>query len=819
MRSSPQARAGVLTFVTAFVVLFSSVLVHRLVSAKLLSNFAFFVISLTMLGFAISGVVLSRRRDVLLARLDALAAWSGVGFALSMLFAAAVFARAPNVEDWGESSRSGFLVAFLSCLPLALLFVVPFAFAGLLLGTLLSSPEFAVRRLYFLDLLGSAMGAVAAIPGIRWLGVEPALAAACALLLAAGALAGRARGARLRGGLAVAAAALLLAVIWPGRIVAFRYPRNSHLGLSQVPGSGNLLEYTRWDPIARIEVLRVPAPAAAGMRYTAMFDDNPALLKRFRLVLTQNNNAHTFAPYYDGTPSTLAGLDRSIYAAAYVGSSVKRPKALVLGVGGGLDILTALRYDARAVTGVEVNGATLEIVTRRYARHFRHWVLDPRVRLVHDDGRHFLTRVQEPWDVVQLSGVDSVSGTPAAAHVFSENTLYTVEAFRLYLSRLSPDGILSVSRQDWRPPRDMLRGVAIAVEALRLSGVERPADHVVVLASRAGDFTSLLVRRSPFPASEVERLARWVGPSPYWYLAAAPGLPPAVPNLYETYLRLGSPRKEALFLAVYPYDVRPTTDDRPFFFRTSRWSHLAPSSKLEPPIMEVGTLALGTIVGLAALLSIYLPLRQLARKGLREARAARLAAFFVAIGLGYMAVEVALLQRFSLLLGHPNYALSVVLAALLSSTGVGSLISGWLVRRFHRELRFVSYALVLLLLAFLLLVSARLAGLAGLPFAIRIALVFAVVAPLGVLLGAFFPSALEELKTSAPEFVPWAWGLNGIASVLGPVIAVAVSMTWGIDALLLAAAPLYLAAGFLRPGATAGGPPAEAQALHSAASL
>jgi hypothetical protein len=195
--------------------------------------------------------------------------------------------------------------------------------------------------------------------------------------------------------------------------------------------------------------------------------------------------------------------------------------------------------------------------------------------------------------------------------------------------------------------------------------------------------------------------------------------------------------------------------------------------------MEVGTLALGVIVAMATLLSVYLPLRLLARRGLREPRARRLAGFFVAIGLGYMAIEIGLLQRFALLLGHPNYALCVVLAALLWATGVGSLTSAWLVRRLKGELRFVSYGVALLVLGFLLPVSPRVTSLAGLSFAARVAIVFAIVTPLGLLLGAFFPSAVDALKTSAPAFVPWAWGLNGIASVLEPVVAVAISMTWG----------------------------------------
>jgi spermidine synthase len=155
-------------------------------------------------------------------------------------------------------------------------------------------------------------------------------------------------------------------------------------------------------------------------------------------VVTQNNNAFTYAPEYDGDPAALRGLEETVYAAAYPASSVPKPRVLVVGVGGGMDVLTALRFDAASVTGVEVNGATLEILRRTYRGHFRGWVDDPRVRLVHEEGRHLLASQPDLYDVIQLSGVDSVSGTPGAAHVFSESYLYTAEALDLYLSRLAP---------------------------------------------------------------------------------------------------------------------------------------------------------------------------------------------------------------------------------------------------------------------------------------------------------------------------------------------------------------------------------------------
>jgi MFS family permease len=195
---------------------------------------------------------------------------------------------------------------------------------------------------------------------------------------------------------------------------------------------------------------------------------------------------------------------------------------------------------------------------------------------------------------------------------------------------------------------------------------------------------------------------------------------------------------------------------------------------------------------------VYLPLRRLAARGLRAPHAARYGAYFAAIGLGYMAIEMALIQKFGLFMGHPNYALSVVLAALLLATGLGSLFSARIVRRLGRQ-RFVAYLLGAIVLAVHVLALPRLSALVGLPLAARVAIVFALVLPIGVCLGTFFPAGLDPLKDSAKAFVPWAWGVNGIFSVVAPIVSVAVSMTWGISALLVSAVPVYLLAGLVLP--------------------
>jgi len=801
---SRESRAGALAFLAAWATLFAQVAVHRIVSAKMLNNFAFLVLSLTMLGFAASGAWLARHPE---RWRDPLGEVIGVGaavFGLGLVAATAVLYPAPAVEDWGGTTRIGFTVAFLSCVPLGLLYAVAFAGSGLVLGALLSSPALPTRRLYGLDLVGSSLGAFAVIPAVTALGAERAAVASGGVLLAGALLLAPPRTRPGRALVALAALALAGAAIAPSAVFRMRYARDSFLGRVQAGDAEYALEHVAWDPIARIEVSRVPAPDPEKSAWPSLFGPDRELLSRFRRVVTQNNNAFTYAPEYDGNPATLRGLEETVYAAAYPASLVPRPRVLVVGVGGGMDVLTALRFDAASVTGVEVNGATLEILRRTYRDHFRAWVEDPRVRLVHEEGRAFLASREERYDVIQLSGVDSVSGTPGAAHVFSESYLYTAEAFDLYLSRLAPEGVLNVMRPESIPPREMLRLVATVVESLRRRGIERPAEHVMVIVDRRGTFVAVLVQPRPFAPEQVARVAAWAAPNPYLSLVAAPTFAPPTANAYAALLAAPSARDLDAALRRYPWDVVPVTDDRPFFFRTSRWSHLWPRAGGDPgaPIMELGLLTLLGISGAAAVAFVYLPLRGLRRPG--ESGTARLVAFFGALGLGYMAIEMALIQKFGLLLGHPNLALSAVLASLLLATGVGSLLSGRVVKAARGSLRFVSYALSFVLLAELLLVFPRLNQWVVLPLAGRVGLVAALVAPIGLLLGVYFPTGLDRLKQVSPGLVPWAWGLNGMASVVAPILAVAVSMTAGIAALFLASLPVYLLAGFTEPGVSSG---------------
>ncbi len=787
-------RASILAFITAFTTLFMQVLIHRIVSAKLLNNYAFLIISLTMLGFAISGTVLTGWFDKWIKfRDDATIACAAL-FGVCLMGITMIFYG----MDFGSQHSTS-----LSKLALfTLLYATPFVFCGLILGMLLSSPDLRTGRVYFCDLIGSSAGAFAVIPCVSAIGVEYSLVIVCTMfVLVTTAVMLPVKKTVVYPLSVISLTVLLIAAVFHDDAFRMRYPVDSMLDQVQKAGPEYGIDYTRWDPLSRIELSRIPPPTVSTSSYPSLIGGNEEFHKRFRRLITQNNFAFTYAVDYDGTRQSLRGIEETIYASAYQATSVKNPQVAIIGVGGGFDILTALNFDPGHVTAIEINKATVDILTNKYADYFKHWVRDPRVSLINEEGRYYLTTADRKFDIIQLSGVDSYSGTAGLAHVFSENYLYTEEALNLYLSRLTGEGILCLMRLEYQNPREMLRALTTAVSVLRKAGISRPADHLVMITQTNGLYTAMLVKKTPFTSAEIERLEKWTDNNTLFGITAAPQRNTGT-NVYQQFLMLNNTQYENRFIESCIYDIRPTDDNRPFFFRFSYWKHLVLETQkkqvIAAPFMEYVIIILVSVIGLVSVVCVLLPLIFLFRRGLNTTHKSRFGLLFAAVGVGYMGIEIAFMQKFGLFLGHPNYSLSVVLAVLLFSSGLGSLCSGKIVSLMG-GLKKVSYLCVGFIIADYLLLPLLYQSLMGLSFWIKVVIVAAMIFPVGFCMGMFVPAAIDRLKPAASGFIPWAWGINGVFSVIAPIIAIAVSMTWGINVLLISAIPFYIVAGYAYP--------------------
>jgi spermidine synthase len=477
---------------------------------------------------------------------------------------------------------------------------------------------------------------------------------------------------------------------------------------------------------------------------------------------------------------------------------------MVIGPGGGNEIFVAHSMGAARIVGVELNPAMLDATYRTYADFSGHLYGTSNARAVVSEGRAFARSLgsEEKFDIIQMSGVDTWAGLSSGAYVLSENFLYTTQAFQDFYAHLKDDGILSIGRFRLDPPRESLRLVSVALQALRELGVARPEEHVAALSFGTSFMGRLLVKRSPFSPSEVKLLQREVeragGGGELYY---APGA--VHDNPYSRLAVSFAARKEQAFFEEYPYDVTPVTDDRPFFFEYYKWSRLF--RDLAHPgtggqvgaNRPVGLIILGGLlaqVGLLVLVFVLAPLWLFRKDGMKVPRWGSAVLYFSCLGLGFMFVEIGLMQRFVLFLAHPAYAIPVVLATLLVSSGAGSLVAASLPFESEQRLRLCLTTVAVLLVVLLAILGPLFDACLGLPFAARVIVAVSILIPLGIVLGMPFPLGIGRVGANHPHLVPWAWGINGGMSVLGSILAIMIAMGTGFSWVLLGAAGLYLLA-------------------------
>jgi hypothetical protein len=479
---------------------------------------------------------------------------------------------------------------------------------------------------------------------------------------------------------------------------------------------------------------------------------------------------------------------------------VREPHALIIGTGGGRDVLTSLVFGARKVTGVELNPLILHAVNEAFGEYTGRLDRRDDVEYVLAEGRSFLRRSTDRYDIVQIALIDTWASLARGALSLSENTLYTQEAFDDYVGHLAPGGMLSVTRWWQDPPWLLYRLLYMSIDSLRAVG-EDPAQNLLVVrgperGKNQGRVVNLLVKRSALSAAEIQRISELCAELGF-DLLYAPGRSDGDLAAIRSFI-LATPDARARYAESTDELVTPSTDDRPFFFTTTRASELFLSGG--GPVALVILARLLWLIPVLVLLFMLGPLVLLRGNelGALGARGLRWIAYFACLGLGFIVIEIVLIQRFIVFLGHPIYAVTLVVFGMLLSSGLGSLASGRFPEaRLDASLAAVLGAVVVTLGAIHLALPRLLEAGFHVALATRFAVVAAVVALLGFQMGMLFPLGVRAMARDSRSAVPWMWGVNCACSVLGTVVAACLAIYGGFRVTYLFGSSFYLLAALL----------------------
>jgi hypothetical protein len=762
-RQWPQIYFGILATSLATILLELSL--TRVFSVIYFYHFAFLAISIALFGLGAGGVFsyqVSRWQGTLFGKVGALAATNAIACVCCLWF---LLTRTGHLQT-GELTAAYFMAA------------VPFFFSGTIVSLIIADTVERVNRTYFFDLIGAAAGCAVLVPLLDWIGGPNTILVAAVLFAVSSAIwfhlnfSPRGR-----------VAAVLIGLLLVG-LIAY----NSKFYLIDVKyAKGQQLkdeEYHHWNSFSRIAIKPEPG---SGFKSIVIDADAATGIARFDFAHLSPQQKHELEYQGPGMPYLL------------------RPgaKTLIIGPGGGWDISRALAAGSKDITGVEINPIIANVIMRkRFPQYSNGLYLRPEIRIFVEDGRSFVRRSEAHFQVIQATLVDTWASTAAGAFALSENNLYTTEAFVDYLSHLKNDGVLSFTRWGFSPPRESLRVVSLAQAALRELGQTEPARNVAVIRENAqnlegwGAKDTILVSRTPFAPDDIQRLqtAAAIGQMQVVYL---PGT-----NVASPFRTMLLSRDLPRFFASYPFDVRPVSDDRPFFFYTVQprdvWSFVfhAASTTADYKVNSALPVLFGSlgISILATLIIMCLPPLLLRDRLPRSMDSITALLFFLFIGAGYILIQVALIQKFVLFLGHPTYALTVIIFSMLLSSGIGSFASKKFVGANASRLNIVLLLVIAGVVALSFVVTPIAEGGVTLPFAVKVLISVGIISPVGFVMGMPFPSGLTLLSKTIPMGVRWAWAVNAAASVLGSAAAMFLAIYLGLSATLLIGALLYACA-------------------------
>ena len=780
-------------FLIALSTLVLEIALTRVFSVSLWYQFGFMIISTALLGFGASGSWLAVRRDAFEGDIYAKLTRSTLLYSISVLIAFLVMVHIPldplkPLLPGTENPQAATVELILYMGLYYAVIVVPFFFAGLTLGRAFSAWSKDVGRLYFADLIGAGIGSFLVVLALyafsgQQVVVLASITAALAALAFSFAVGDEARRVWMRPLSIGIYSLLLIALVLPfaDRIFPLYIPPSKplHIAYDKENFPDVTLEYTGWTPFARIDVMWQPGMKGQAWGLSGAYD-GPLSEQKF---ITIDAAAMTAINHWTGTRDEIQWVNALPSSLVY--RLQENPNVLIIGPGGGIDVLVAWYNQPKQVTAAEINPRTVDIMKNQYREYSGGLYTDlPNVDVQVAEGRNFVARSKDIYDVIQFSQVDTWAAAAAGAYSLTENYLYTQDAFRDYINHLSDDGMLAIGRWYFDPPGQPLRLVTIGSAALAEIGVTDPSQHFIVV--RAGDTSNVIMKKSPFTPEEIAHIREITGPL-YFDVLYAPDMLDAQGNPFVDFFNAED--KQA-FYDSYPLDVSPTNDDKPFFFEYYGWTNFGTfrSGKLTLTVLLIQALILATAL-------ILWPLWRFRREGLSTRGTKRFLLYFLALGTGFIFIEIGLMQRFILFLGHPTFALSVVLFSLLLFSGLGSYLSSKLAPQGvdpRKILRWIIPALAVLMLLYIFMLPPVLQWGLGWSTPLRILFSILLIAPLGLLMGMPFPLGFRLVGKVNGPLAPWAWGVNGFASVVGSILSVMLAQTIGFSLVMALAIVIYL---------------------------
>jgi SAM-dependent methyltransferase len=846
-----------LSLLAAVAIISASALAYEVLLMRLFSiiqwhHFAYMIISLALLGYGISGVVLALNRDRIRKLFPPLLMANMLLFSCSAPMCFLLIQYIP----FNPAEIVWTPLQLLNLCSIYLILTLPFFFAANVIGLSFYRYKNQVSSIYAADLFGAGMGSVGIILLLSSIFPEKILTATM-----------------LSGALAVLLVSIynfrnsecwimlsviigLAALFTPSGSIALKVsPYKSLNQILQVSGTKVIDRYS--GPLGLIDVVKseiTPLRHAPGLSLNATTEPPEQLA-----VFTDADNMSAITRY-NGKPETLGYLDQTTSALPYHLRQLS--DILILGAGTGSDVLQANYHAIQHIDAVELNPQIIDLVQKKYADFAGYLYSSAHVDVHVDEARGYLAATDQTYDMINLSLLDAFGASAAGLYSMAENYLYTEQAVQEYLRHVSPDGYLSITRWVKVPPRDEIKLLATVISALKEVNVRnntvdlnsakpspegegwvrgkqnkekslfspphpnllpkgegvnagQPGQQILII--RGWQTSTLIIKNGLISADEISRLKQFCNErsfDPVYY----PGIAESEvnrfnvqqqPYLYEATVALLGNQSQA-FIDAYKFNIEPATDDRPYLFHFFKWRTLPEILSLLGTggsfLLESGYLLLIAALMqaiLAGLLLIALPLRLWKSKlGIAPGSGNHLylLVYFFSLGLAFLFIEIAFIQKFILILHHPLYAITVVLSTFLLSAGAGSYFSTNLSSSTKKSAFLMPIAAIALFSVVYSLgfgpISAFLLKAGSLS---RYLLSVILIAPLGFSMGMPFPMALAKISQTNPALIPWAWGINGCASVVSAILATLIAMQFGFTVLVFLAVCLYGVAAWCFP--------------------